>query len=85
MSRSLDYLTSCLQIEAFKYTIEAFPIEEQFNFMKQKSVYPYDYMDSFHRFEVTELPSKEQFYSILKDERITDDAYKRAQNVWSID
>ena len=48
----------------------------------QRSVYPYDYMDSFHRFEETKLPVKEQFYSIL-NEHITDEAYKHAQNIWS--
>ena len=83
MSRSLDYLASCLPIEAFKYTKEAFPIEEQFNLVEQKGVYLYDYMDSFYSFEETEVPSKEQFYSILNDEHITDDSYKHGQDVWS--
>ena len=51
--------------------------------MKQKGVYPYDYLDSFHRFEEEKLPVKEHFYSILNDKHITGEAYKHAQNIWS--
>ena len=32
-------------------------------------------MDSFNKFDKTELPTKEEFYSILNDEHITDDQY----------
>ena len=31
--------------------------------LTDKGIYPYDYMDSFERFEETSLPSKEKFYS----------------------
>ena len=41
-------------------------------YMKQKGVYPYDYMDSVERFNDKQLPSKADFYSILTDEGITD-------------
>ena len=33
--------------------------------MKQKGVYPNDYMASFNRFSEKKLPSKDDFYSIL--------------------
>lgn len=49
--------------------------------MTRKGVYPYDYMSSFDKFSDTNLPSKEQFYSILNDEHITDEDYKHAQTV----
>ena len=29
--------------------------------MKQKGVYPYDYMDSFNRFSEEKLPNKDDF------------------------
>jgi len=35
------------------------------------------------RFNVNQLPSKEEFYSKLNDEDITEDDYKRAQHVWN--
>ena len=40
--------------------------------MKQKGVYPYDYMDTFNKFNKTELPTKEEFFSILSNEHIAD-------------
>ena len=46
--------------------------------MSQKGVYPYDFMDSFEKFNQTELPNKDQFYSILSDQHITDDEYDHA-------
>ena len=82
MSSSLDNLVKNLPDEAFKYTKQEFK-KEQFNLMKQKGVYPYDHMDSFQKFEKTELPTKEQFYSILNNESISDEQYKHAQNVWN--
>ena len=40
-------------------------------------------MDSFEKFKQTELPTKEQFYSTLNNECITDKDYQHAQNVWN--
>ena len=50
--------------------------------MAIKGVYPYDYMDSFNKFN-EKLPLKEEFYSILNDEHISDEDYQHAQNVWN--
>ena len=82
MSSSLDNLVKNLPDEALKYTYNRFK-QEQFNLMKQKGIYPYDHMDSFEQFKQTELPTKEQFYSILNNEHITDEDYQHAQNVWN--
>ena len=81
MSSSLDNLIKNLPDEAFKYTKQGFK-KEQFELMKQKGVYPYDYMDSFDKFNKTELPNKDEFYSILNNEHITNEQYNHAQNVW---
>ena len=81
MSSSLEKLVSNLPDEEFKYTKESFQ-NKQFQLMKQKGVYPYDFMDSFEKFDKTELPSKEEFYSILNDEHISDEDYQHAQTVW---
>ncbi|XP_065642381.1 uncharacterized protein LOC136074013 [Hydra vulgaris] len=48
-----------------------------------KGVYPNDSVDSFKRFNVTQLPTKESFFSKLNDENINDDGYSHAQNVWN--
>lgn len=36
--------------------------------MIRKGIYPYDNIDSFDKFSDTQLPAKEQFYSMLNDE-----------------
>jgi hypothetical protein len=49
-----------------------------------KGVYPYEYMTGKERFQETQLPQKEDFYSRLTDEHISDEDYDRAQQVWSL-
>ena len=48
----------------------------------RKGVYPYEYMDSWERFNETSLPDKETFYSDLNMEDITDVDYKHAKIVF---
>ncbi|XP_068752898.1 uncharacterized protein [Montipora capricornis] len=81
MSSSLDKLVSNLPKEALIYTSRKFK-GKKLDLMSQKGVYPYDFMDSFDKFN-EKLPPKEEFYSILNDEDITDDQYKHAKNVWN--
>ena len=83
MSSSLDKLASNLEDEDFIYTKKYFTDPVQFGLVKRKGVYPYDYMDSFSKFNDTELPERKEFYSQLKDEGITDKDYNHAQNVWN--
>ena len=45
--------------------------------------YPYDYVSSIEKFSETQLPPKEEFYSKLNDEDITDDDYQHAIKVWN--
>ena len=81
MSSSLSNLVNNLPNEAFKYIGEEFQ-DEQLSLMKKKGVYPYDYMDSFKKFEDNRLPNKEDFFSLMNNEHITDEEYQHAQNVW---
>ena len=82
MSSSLSNLVNNLPAEAFKYTGQVFQ-GEQFSLMKKKGVYPYDYMNSFEKFENGRLPKKEDFFSVMNNEHITDEEYQHAQNVWN--
>ena len=50
--------------------------------MRQKVVYPYDYMDSFAKFNEKELPRSEDFYRLLNDTHISEREYEHTQNVW---
>ena len=81
MSSSLDKLVSNLPKEDLKYTSEEFT-GKKLSLMSQKGVYPYDFMDSFEKFVQMELPTKDQFYSILNDQHITNDEYDHAKEVW---
>ena len=83
MSQSLDRLSSNLDDDALKYTRDCFPNDEQFKLIKRKGVYPYDYMDSFNRFNEKSLPKIDDFYSILNDTNISESDYSHAKEVWS--
>ena len=83
MTSSLEKLVSNLPKETLKYTSQRFK-GDKFDLMIRKGVYPYDYMDSFDKFEDTVLPTKDQFYSLLNDEHISDEDYQHAKNVWKM-
>ena len=55
----------------------------KFKLLLRKGVYPYECMDSWKRFNETELPSKDKFYRTLNLEDISDDDYAHAINVWN--
>ena len=82
MSSSLDKLVSNLPKDDLIYTSKAFK-GKRLDLMSQKGVYPYDYMDSFEKFNEKELHTKDQFHSILNDQHITDDEYNHAKEVWN--
>ena len=48
----------------------------------QKDIYLYDYFDDYVKFNETLLPDKEDFYSHLIKERITDADYAHAKRAW---
>ena len=50
--------------------------------MTRKGVYPYDYVSSIDKLKETKLPSKDEFYSKLNDEEISED-YQHTINVWN--
>ena len=48
----------------------------------RKGVYPYEYMDSWERFNETSLPPKKDFYSELTLEHVSDKDYEHVQKVF---
>ena len=52
--------------------------------MPRKGVYPYEYMDSWEKFNEKSLPSKEDFYSNLNMENTDDIGYRHGNNVFKI-
>ena len=82
LSTSLEKLVYNLRQsgdEKFQHTIRRFGADP-INFAK--GVFCYEHMDGRHRFDETELPSKEKFYSRLMEEDISDEDYARAQEVF---
>ena len=72
MNSSLDKLVKKLSDENFKYLIEEFS-SKNLELLKQKGAYPYEFMNSFERFNEKKLPAKKYFYSSIKDGKIGDD------------
>ena len=50
----------------------------------RKGVFPYEYMDSWEKFNETALPPKKDFYSNLNLENISDEDYAHAQKIWDV-
>ena len=53
-----------------------------FILLLRKGVYPYEYMDSWERFDETSLSNNEDFFSGLNMEDITDIVYRHAKEVF---
>ena len=53
----------------------------KFIILFQKGVYPYEYIDDCEKFDEISLPEKEEFYSHLNMEDVTNADYTYAKNV----
>ena len=52
--------------------------------LTRKGVYPYDYVSNLKKFSETQLPPREEFYSKLNDEHISEEDFYHAIRVWDI-
>ena len=50
----------------------------------RKGIYPYEYIDSWERFDENTIPPKEAFYSKFPLENITDKYYEDVKKVWEV-
>ena len=82
MSSSLDSLTKNLVRGRKKlFGFEDYS-ELQYDLLTRKGVYPYEHVNSWDRFNETQLPLKDAFYSNLNMSSINEDDYEHAQRVW---
>ena len=89
MNSSLDKLVKNLSDNDFKYLTEEFG-SKNLELLKQKDAYPYEYMDSFKRFNEEKLPDKECFFSSTRkgktgeklDGDISDEEYLMCKKIW---
>ena len=73
MNSSLDKLIKNLPDEDFKYLVEEFSIEH-LELLKQKDAYPYEYMNSFEKFNEGKLCARKYFFSSTKKGKIDGDS-----------
>ena len=85
---SLDKLASNLNNEDFKHLMTGFSTDK-LEILKRKDSYPYEWEDSYEKFNHKELPPKKCFYSSINDGKggkgdgnISDKQYSHLQNVW---
>ena len=71
-------------LESLAESLTNCPITENFfdRQLVRKGVYPYEYMDSWERFDEETLPPKGAFFSKLKGTDISDSDYEHAQFAW---
>ena len=65
MHSSLDVLVKNLSDNDFKYLSEEFG-DEFLKLVKQKGVYPYEYIDNFEKMFKEKLPDKCKFFYFFK-------------------
>ena len=87
MNESLARLVNNLAAEGdqhFHHIKRHFPYPMERAVLLRKGVYPYKWMDDEEKMNWPSLPPKENFYSSLTLEDITEEDYIHAQNVWNI-
>ena len=82
MSSSLDSLTKNLVRGGKKlFGFEDYS-ELQYGLLTRKGIYPYAYVNSWDRFNETQLPPIDAFYSNLNTSSINQEDYQHTQRVW---
>ena len=81
LSSSLDNLSRNLEKDQFKELAKFFP-KEHLDLLIKKLAYPYEYTDCSEKYQETQLPPIELFYSSLNYENICKNKYKTAQEIW---
>lgn len=82
MAASLETLANNLEDADLKSVRAHFPIDNQFNLMRRKGIFCYEYLDSFDKLNDTILPPIEKFYSNLYNTSCSIDDYEHAKRVW---
>ena len=83
INSSLNVLVRNLSDNDFKHLSQDFR-GDLLKLVKQKGVYPYEYMDNFEKFFEKQLPDRSKFYSSLKNECISKKDYLHSIIVWNV-
>ena len=82
MSSSLDSLVNNLARGGNEFFCFDEYNEHQRELLIRKGMYPYEYIDSWDRFEEMNLPSKDSFYSALSMSGVSETDYEHARKIW---
>ena len=92
---SLDKLVECLRsgkkydLSKFNYTKKFIKdkyrniTDDELKLIIQKGIVPYEYMDSFDKYNDSCLPPMECFDSTLNNEKCTENKYNHAVKIWN--
>lgn len=83
LNESLSILVENLPKGQFFHTSKIFPDKTDFNLICSKQKFPYDFVDSWDKLEMTNLPPKKNFYNQMTGSGIKEEDYKKAQLIWS--
>ena len=83
MSSSLDSLVNNLAKGDDKFWGFEEYSNKQCELLIRKGIYPYEYMNSWDRFNETKLPNKETFYSNLNTSGVSNKEHEHACKVWN--
>ncbi|XP_031355217.1 uncharacterized protein LOC116179559 [Photinus pyralis] len=83
MSSSIDKLSSYLDNEQKTITRAHCRNANEFHLLTRKGVFPYDYVDSWEKLNETVLPTRDAFFSQLKNEAVSEADYEHANHIWN--
>ena len=84
---SLERLVENLKsdtVDKFTHLKSSFPKAtlKQLALLQQKGIYPYDWMNNEEKLKQDQLPTQEEFDSLLRNEKCSNEDYERAESVW---
>ena len=83
LATSLERLVDGLTTDDLHYTRAEFTDREQFKLVRQKGVFPYDYLVDMNCFDQNKLPNRPLFFNRLTNSRCSPRDYFRAVLVWN--
>ncbi|PKK68304.1 hypothetical protein RhiirC2_834036 [Rhizophagus irregularis] len=88
MEMGLNKLVECLggKLEKFSLTVRYFSekvyLIDKIKLLFRKGVFPYDWTNSWEKFDGTNLPRRKDFYLILSQQNISKEDYEYSQKIW---
>ncbi|XP_050540354.1 uncharacterized protein LOC126904963 [Daktulosphaira vitifoliae] len=79
LQASLYQLTTTLTLPDFALSLNVF---KSLELVTRKSVFPYEYVDSWEKLDENQLPTHENFYSSITKTTVFEEDYEHAKKMW---